>query len=171
MGIKTFCEKSNCKIGGITDDVIYLPVFIPDLPKQIEIKGNILYVKNEFHISLVCIKKIEEKYNVKIPNFLNMIINDFCEFNKINTLELLHYNNNYRFVARDDLKSVIVMCEILNLNKFFDLINRKYGLNIEYPPTHVTLYTLKDSIGIYLIDSSDIKNLTNLIDNPIGRLL
>ena len=66
---------------------------------------------------------------------------------------------------------MIVTCEVSNINKFFDLINKKYGLNIKYPPAHVTLYTLKDSLGIYLIDSDDIKNLTVSIENPIGMIL
>lgn len=165
------CENSKCKIGGISDDVIFLPVSITDLPEQIEIEGNILYAKKEFHVSLVCIRRIADRYNINIPDFLNKIISDFREFNKENKVELLHYNNDFRFAVRDDLKTVIVTCEVSNINKFFDLMNKKYGVNVEYPSTHVTLYTLKDKVGIYLIDSSDIKNLTVTIENPVGRIL
>jgi hypothetical protein len=64
-----------------------------------------------------------------------------------------------------------VRCNVSNLDKFFELINKKYGLNIEYPPAHVTLYTLKDKLGIFLTDNDDIKKLTKLIPNPIGHLL
>ena len=71
-------------------------------------------------------------------------------------------------MVQDDLRSVVVMCEISNLNNFFDSVNRKYGLAIEYPPTHVTLYTLESKPGIFLTDSSDIKNLTKTIENPTG---
>ena len=64
------------------------------------------------------------------------------------------------------------MCQMLNLNKFFDLINKKYGLNIKYPTTHITLYnTFKNKPGIFLMDSDDIKNFTVPIPNPIGFLL
>ena len=50
-------------------------------------------------------------------------------------------------------------------------MNKKYELNIEYPPTHVTLYKLPGKLGIFLTDKSDIKNLTRPIQNPIGHLL
>ena len=63
------------------------------------------------------------------------------------------------------------MCKISNLNEFFEILNRKYGLDIEYPPTHVTLYTLESKPGIFLTDASDIKNLTKPISNPISLSL
>ncbi len=64
------------------------------------------------------------------------------------------------------------MCEVSNLNKFFDLMNKKYGLNIKYPSPHATLYNvLKGKSGIYLMDSDDIKNFTVPIPNPIGHPL
>ena len=99
------------------------------------------------------------------------MINDFSEFIKTNSVELIRYNNEFKFVEENDLKSVVATCEVLNINKFYDLINSKYALNLEYPPTHVTLYTLENGIGIYLINSADIKSLTKPIDNPIGHSL
>jgi hypothetical protein len=58
------------------------------------------------------------------------------------------------------------MCDISNLNNFFDLINKKYDLQIEYQPTHVTLYTLQPNKGIFLADSGDIEKLSKPITNP-----
>ena len=164
-------QNSNCRVGGSKNDVIYLPVTISGLPKTIEIKGNILYLKNEFHVSLVCVNVIQEKYNFNITDFLNKVVSDFSEFIKNNNIELLHFNNDFKFAEENDLKSVIVTCEVLNINKFYDFINSKYGLNLEYPPTHVTLYALENGIGIYLVNSNDIKSLTAPIENPIGHEL
>jgi hypothetical protein len=63
------------------------------------------------------------------------------------------------------------MCKISNLSEFFESINKKYGLSIEYPPTHVTLYVLPSKMGIFLTDSNDIQKLTEPIINPIGLSL
>jgi hypothetical protein len=149
---------------------IGLPVVLEDLPREIIFEENTLVLRPEFHVSLVCIGEIIKKHNITIPGFEDIIINDFCEFSQNNNINIT-YTNEFKFAERDDLKAIITMCKISNLNNFFDLINKKYLLSIEYPPTHITLYTPLSKLGIFLTDSSDINNLTKPISNPIGRLL
>ncbi len=149
---------------------IGLPVEIQNLPGQLLIEGNTLVAKNSFHVSLVCIEQIMEKYNVSIFDFEDKVISDFCEFEKNNDVKIIKYKD-FKFVSKNDKKSVVVMCEVSNLYKFFKIINEKYKLDIEYPPTHVTLYTLEGKPGIFLTDASDIKNLTKPISNPISLSL
>jgi hypothetical protein len=146
---------------------ICLLISLKDIPNKLIFKGNTYEVNDFLHVSLVCIGKIIEKHNILIPDFENKIVNDFCEFSKSNEIKLLSYTNDFKYAERDDLKTIIVMCEISNLNKFFELINKKYQLNIEYPPLHATLYKLPNKHGIFLTDSNDIKNLTKNIPNPI----
>lgn len=150
---------------------IGLPIKLENLPSEVVIDGKTFLLKTNLHVSLVCIGEIIKKHNIEIPDFENKIINDFCEFYKNNDIELTSYTDDFKFVTRDDKESIVVMCKVSNLDKFFDLINKKYELEIEYPPTHVTLYTPSSKLGIFLSDSSDIKNLTTPIDNPIGHLL
>jgi len=137
---------------------IGLPVSLSNLPNEIIFEDNVFLLRSEHHVSLVCIGEIIKKYNITIINLEDKIINDFCEFSQINNISPVYYTNEFKFVARDDLRSI-------------DLINKKYNLSIEYPPTHVTLYTLESKLGIYLTDSNDIKNLTIPIPNPIGHSL
>ena len=153
------------------NDTIILPVTIENLPGEIVVEDQKLILQKSFHVSLVCIKEIIRKQGVSIPSFRNLAVQDFCDFVDQNQVDLVNYSNIFRYAERDDLKTVIIMCDISNLNKFFDLMNKKYGLKIEYPPMHVTLYILEDKHGIFLTDSEDIKNLTETITNPIGRLL
>ncbi len=163
------CDGSKYTISGT--NTIGLPVLLQDLPSEIEVEGNKLLLKSTFHVSLVCINQIIKKYNVLIPNFRDSVLNDFCDFIKTNSVELLNYSGEFRFSFKNDLKTVIAMCEVLNLNKFFELINQKYGLNIEYPPTHVTLYSLDAKSGVFLIDVADLKDFTKIIPNLIGHVL
>lgn len=152
-------------------ETISLPVSLKNIPKEIIFQGNAFLVNDFLHVSLVCIGKIIEKYNVQIVNFKDKIINDFCEFSSSNILEPVSYTNDFKFVERDDKKTVVVMCKVPSLDEFFKLINKKYELNIEYPPTHVTLYKQPGKLGIFLTDLNDIKNLTKSISNPIGLSL
>jgi hypothetical protein len=167
MEIKLICNNKF----QFAYDTIGLPVFLKNLPKEIVFQGDTLLLKSDFHVSLVCIGEIIKKHNITISDFKNKIINDFCEFSETSNIDKISFTNNFKFATRDDLKSIIVMCKVPNLDKFFDLMNKKYSLNIEYPPTHVTLYTPLSKTGIFLIDSNDIKNLTVPIENPIDHLL
>lgn len=168
MAVKFICGSNKYTTDG---DVIYLPVVLKGLPEEIKVKDETLYFPTPFHVSLVYIRKIIEKYNISIPDFPDKIIDDFCEFTKANTIEVIRYTNEFKFVNRDGTKkTVIVMCEVKNLNRFYDFINKKYGLNIKYPVPHVTLYnTLKGEPGIYLMDQDDIKSFTTPIKNPINH--
>ena len=168
MALQLICENKyqfNDK-----NKVIGLPVKLENLPARLIIESNSLVLKTSFHVSLVCIGKIIEKYNVATPDFENEVMNNFCEFTKENEVKVLEYND-FKFVEENDLKSMVVMCKVSNLDKFFEIINKKYGLNIEYPPTHITLYTLPEKLAIFLTNTEDIRNLTKPIPNPIGHLL
>lgn len=149
-------------------NTISLPVFLKDVPNEITFKEETFSLSSFLHVSLVCVGKIVEKYNISIPDFENKIINDFCEFSQNNDIKLTEYSNEFKFVAQSDRKTIVAMCKVSNLNKFFEFMNKKYGLNIEYPPTHVTLYKLPEKLGIFLTDANDIKNFTKPIPNPIG---
>ena len=170
MNGKFICGGEKYKLGGVNNDVIGMSVSF-DLPEEIKIQETKLYPPAPFHVSLVYVRKIIENYNISIPDFSSKIAEDFCDFVKSNPIEIIRYKNDeYKFVSRDGTKkTVIIMCELSNINKFFDLINKKYGLNIKYPAPHVTLYnTLKGKPGIYLMDQDDIKNFTVPIENPLG---
>lgn len=166
MNQKFICGGEKYQLGGPREDTIGLPVSIEGLPEKIEVEGYTLLRKTSFHVSLVCIGNIIEKYNVSIPDFQNKVVADFCEFIQKDSVNLLRYRNEFRFATQSERRSVVVMCDVSNLDEFFQLINQRYGLRVEYPPTHITLYTLQLNSGIFLTDSEDIKQFTKSITNP-----
>lgn len=165
------CGTNKYEIGG-ESQTIFLPVSFENLPEEIKVQGQTLYLPSPFHVSLVYIGKMIKKYKITIPDFANKIVGDFCDFTKTNDIDLIRYTNEFKFVTKNEKQTVVVMCEVSNLNKFFDLINQKYRLNVLYMPTHVTVYgDVKGRRGVWLMDEDDIKNFTVPIKNPIGRKL
>lgn len=162
------CNGEKYEVGGPKGDTIGLPVFFKGLPQSIVVKNETLLLKDAFHVSLVCIGKIIEKHGVQIPDFVRNVIADFCTFTQHTPIELICYRDEFRFVKENERKSVVVMCDIANLDKFFAFLNQKYALSLEYPPTHMTLYTLQPNRGIFLTDSADIMSLTEVVPNPTG---
>ncbi len=163
--------NNKYQLDATNKDWIGFPVSFKNLPEEVTVQGEKFYFPTPFHVSLVYIGKMIEKYNISIPNFKDKTIEDFSEFTKANDISIVRYNE-FRLVARDDKKAILVMCEVSNLNNFFDLINKKYGLKIKYMTTHVTLYNkVKGGKGIWLMDEEDIKKLTVPIENPISHTL
>ena len=153
-------------------NTISLSVVLGNLPNEVTINGTKLLLKSSFHVSLVCINEIIKKHSISIPGFIDSLINEFCDFVRENDINVLNYLEDFRFAEEADQKTIVIFCNVSKLKIFFELINKKYNLNIEYPPTHVTLYTLlPGKLGIFLTDADDIKNLTKPISNPIWRTL
>lgn len=135
---------------------IYLPVKITNLPNTITISGDILGIKNEFHVSLVNTKRLAYE------NIEEKVINYFCDFTSKNEVSFLKYRDEFRLVKRGWELSIIVMCDISNLELFFKEMEKDVGIKADLQPTHVTLYTLKPSTGIGVSSQSELR-LTKLI--------
>ncbi|MFA6554184.1 MAG: hypothetical protein WCS89_01620 [Candidatus Paceibacterota bacterium] len=168
MSKKYICDGTKYEMGGPKLDTISLPVSIKGIPLKINIEGYELQLKSSFWVSLVCIGKIIEKHKISIPDFVDKVIEDFCNYTRTVEVNFLKYRNEFRFVSQNERRTIVAMCDISNLREFFDLVNKKYNLNVEYQPTHVTVYTLQPELGIFLSDSNDLERLTKVIPNPEG---
>lgn len=165
MESKFICD-GNQYIFFIEGKSIALPITFFNLPKKISVNEVSFSLKYEFHVTLFAIGKIIEFERLANLDFQESVLKDFCDFVKNNPIEILKYNDEFRFVQREDKKSIVVMCQVSNLGKFFELINKKYNLNLEIPPTHVTIYVLPGKHGIWLLNSKEIESDTKPIKIP-----
>lgn len=156
---KFICDEEKYKYG---DGYIYLPVKINNLPERITIEGYSLQIKPEFHCSLVCIKCIKSEDK----NIEEKIIKYFCDFVSKNDVSLIKYRNEFRLVKKEEKVSVIVMCDISNLESFFHTLEKEYNIKADTQLTHVTIYTLQPNIGIGVSSQSELNKLTTLVDIP-----
>ncbi|MEX0917337.1 MAG: hypothetical protein WDZ90_02345 [Candidatus Paceibacterota bacterium] len=143
---------------------IALPLGLSGLPESIEIGGEVLQRKTEFHVSLLRVKTILEKF----PNTEEQIINSFCEFVKKEDISFLHFTGEFRFAEKlaetGERKTVVAMCEVSNLRVFSDQLANELGVLISPQPTHVTLYTLQPNAGIGLNSPEDLNTLSKPVD-------
>ena len=145
---------------------IALPVQLYGLPEYVCVGDMTLLRKSAFHVSLICTGKICEKEGMPAPQFHENILKDFEKFIKTKPVAFTRFTNEFRLVSEGEKRTIIAMCEVSNLNLFFDAVDEKYNLQLEYPPLHVTLYTLQPDVGIFVTDKADIENLTTVIPSP-----
>lgn len=167
MGKKFICNSDSYFIFSPENDTIALPVSQNDEPEKIEFEGLQLFRKSTFHVSLVCIGKIQEKYQISDPEFVRHVLDYFCEYTQSSRVSFDGFRDEYWFASEGNRRSIIRMCDVQNLQGFFDVLNSKYNVEIEYPPTHVTLFTLQPEMGIFLTDKNDLARLARPISNPM----
>ena len=164
---KPICDNTEYFFDNIKG-YITLPVEAKDIPKTIDINGKTLLLKSTFHVSLVYVKGIVLKHG---EEYEQKVIDLFCDFVRSNKISFTGYKDEFRRAIDKETgkETVIVMCDVLNIKEFFEALNKKFGFDIEIPPTHVTLYTLQQDKGIGLNDSLSIKEKTSVVTEKISE--
>ncbi|HEX8591435.1 MAG TPA: hypothetical protein VF696_01645 [Candidatus Paceibacterota bacterium] len=142
---------------------IGLPVTVEGLPQEISVGEINLQAKSTFHVSLLCVKYLIRKYGESVEQDLLSL---FCEFTRENSVSFVRYTGEFRFAEMMERKSIIAMCEVSNLESFFELARRELRISLQSQPTHVTLYTLQPELGIGLNTQRDIDQKTRPILVP-----
>ena len=162
--MSNICDNNKYTI--TSTKTIILPLSLDVDPKQVNIEGSALLLKSKFHVTLLPTQQLIERYSINIPNFETSVVEDFCQYVSQNPIDLVSFSNEYRLVAQNNLKTLVVMCEVSNYEGLFALINKKYNLTMELPRTHVTIYSSEPDKGTYLINSEDILQITKVVDVP-----
>ncbi|MBU6310702.1 hypothetical protein KGO06_02080 [Patescibacteria group bacterium] len=166
MGKQFICDGTKYELAGVHDDVIGLPVTPPEIPDSLVVEGATLTRRPAFHVSLVCIGKLIERHSIADPTFVQSVVADFCAFVQDTEIAFERYTGELRFVVEGERKTLAAMCDVSGLHKFFDQLRAKHSIPFDYPPTHVTVYTLGGGPGIFLVTQEDIRVLTRDVYMP-----
>lgn len=139
-----------------------------DLPTTIDVAGETFFRKKEFHISLVCTKRLADMVD---PNRKQEIEADMVErFKKYVEHTPL---SNYTLLPelrighhKDGRKSIIIMANVPGLEGYFDELRQAYGKELPLQPMHVTLYTVPESRGIGFLSQQEIDDHTDPVALP-----
>lgn len=139
---------------------IALPLELKRIPETIEVDSIILHRKDEFHISLLCVKNILEN----LPNAEEQILKSFCEYVQEKNISFVKFTGEFRFAEKEERKTVVALCEMENLKEFFNRLSAELSVTIPHQPTHVTVYTLQPNAGIGLNSPEDLVVLSRVIE-------
>ncbi len=154
-------------LGGPARNYLCLRTPVQGLPESIEVEGGKLLRKAEFHVTLFATGKIIVQNNITDPHFLQKVIDTFCKFVPSHPVELQKFTGEFRLVTQGEKMTVVAMCEVSNFAELTAIFNERFGLNMEVPPTHVTLYSRDPNMGIALLNQTDLSTLTKNIPAPV----
>ncbi len=138
---------------------------ITGLVPQFEALGKEWFLKREFHVSLICVKKIlqqliEKHGDEKATSLLSEALIKVLSTHKP---AFEKFTDELRTVKDNDKETIVAMCDVKNLDKAFEELRSLLSLPLELPPTHVTLYTVENRKAIGLTSKEDIETLTTLL--------
>lgn len=139
---------------------LMLPLNLSVISK-IKIGTKTFYFKNGYHVSLIRLEDFSDSNQKKVLNFA-----------KKYPVKLIKITKIYRLVMEDNRQSIIVRVRLQGLKKLILAVNHHFGYSFTYPPTHITLFTLKDQKGGIGVDStSEYKHLTHQINQKDSKKL
>jgi hypothetical protein len=148
----------NKNIFNLNSD-IYLDYGYLMLPLNLNIISKIkigtkkFFSKNGYHVSLIHLRDFSDSDRKKI-----------LDFSKKYPVKLKKITKIYRLVTEENHQSIIVRVHLQGLKKLILALNNHFGYNFPYPPTHITLFTLKNMEGGIGVNSAgEYQRLTHQI--------
>ena len=140
---------------------------LQNVPEKVDIDGYELLKQNEFHISIMALKNLAPMLDVENPEqACEQLKRDFLEFAKTHNLAGFRLTGEYRMVQRDERVTIVAMVELRNINKLFDYLRSKHGIDFPTQPTHITMYTLHPNVGIGILSQDELANNSSLVSIP-----
>jgi len=155
------CDTSN-----VTYNKGYVALWLPtyDVPATIDIAGEILEVKDHFHVSLLCVKNLLQVQ----PDIEERVLELFCEFLQQHELIFEGFTGEFRIAEREERMSLIAMCTVSNLSKLPGYLSEHLAMSVPDQPAHVTLYTKGKNLGIGLNSPEELAEKSRVVDTPNG---
>jgi hypothetical protein len=129
-----------------------------DLPQKLSVGEHELVLKSEFHISLVCTKKIAVLIDpTRVDEIRAEIVESFKQFIQTTPLTDYEITNEFRLVKRDERVTLVVLVAVPGIEDFFAKLEEKYDKKIPVQVTHITLYTLQPEVGIGILSLEELE--------------
>lgn len=139
---------------------------------ELEIDGETLRAKDEFHMSIFSVKKyaplIAEQINKPESEVELQILEEAIRLLELIPVTVKNLRDEFRLAEEDEKKTVVVMCDANGLEEFFAGIRKAFSIDIPLQPTHITLYTRDGGIG--LTNNEDVQKLTRPLTTDESEL-
>lgn len=127
------------------------------LPDSVDVAGCRLQKKSEFHITLMCAKRVADLIDsTRKQELQTELVERFLRYIEKAPLVEFTLTNDFYFVERDERKTLVIMTKVPGLKRFFEELRAEYGVDIPDQPTHITLYTLQEDAGIGIFSEKEL---------------
>lgn len=154
---------------------IGLPYDMHRIAPTLEIDGETLERKTEFHMSIFCVKKyapiLAEELGASVEQAEKTILDNASKILEKHAVSIDRFRGELRLAEERDKKTVVIMCNANNLGGFFSHMRDALSMDFPDQPTHVTLYKRRGGMGIGLPDPEEVSKITRLLNEEEMRIV
>ncbi|MCR4277599.1 MAG: hypothetical protein NUV80_03315 [Candidatus Berkelbacteria bacterium] len=131
---------------------------------EVEVDGERLVAKPEFHMSILSVKKyapiLAEKQGTSLEEAEEEILEESGRLLTEEPTSVSDFMDELRVAEEREKKTVIIMCKTNGTENFFVGMRKALGIEIPTQPFHVTLYTRPNGLGIGLTSAQELLEQT-----------
>lgn len=132
-----------------------------NIVSKIKIGNTTFFSKGGYHVSLI-----------HLEGFLKSDQKKFFTYASKYPIKLKKITSTYRLVVAGNRQSIIVRVHVQGIRKLILALNRHFNHSFAHPPSHITLFTLKNMEGgIGLNSISEYRKLTHQINQKDSQRL
>lgn len=143
---------------------IMLPIQV-SLAPRLKIQDVEFVAKKEFHISILATKKyvpiLANKLQLSEEQSLNRLLSEVDKFVSQSDITFKSFTKEIRMAKREDRTTLIILVKIKNIDALYERLRDVFQIDFEIQPTHVTLYTLENGLGIGLNSKEELNGLSS----------
>lgn len=125
------------------------PAAFSALPEIVRVFDTELVRRPEFHITLGNLHDIMVRARgASSPENEQALLECFIAYVSKHSITLTRFLNDLRFAEKNERASIVVRCEVANLEDLYKAWEEVLGGPIGLQPTHVTIYSRKSGLGI-----------------------
>jgi hypothetical protein len=141
---------------------------VPNLPETLEIEGYTLLRKPEFHITLMCPKKVAPLINPDdFEGTKAGLVAFFADYATRNDLTKYALRPEFRLIKRGEQVTVVVMADMPGLVGLFDALQAKFNITVPLQPAHITIYSLQYNMGIGINSPQELQQMSHVVSLPL----
>lgn len=123
-----------------------------DLPETIELEGEELNKKQEFHVTVANVRAMAQEiaeHDTDVESVEIAIQKLLTEYIQGNPISFEGFEEDLRLAITGDRKSIAARCRMSGVEGYFNLIEREYEKKFPLQPAHVSIYTVNGmAVGI-----------------------
>ena len=144
------------------------------LPGTVEVNGEELHKKNEFHITIINRKKVSKdiaSISGRDPSEVQLGLGKLLDnYIKNHEIKFLGFTGELKLAEKDGRLSLVALCNVKGVEDYFKLIEREYGYLPPLQPFHVSLYT-KTGLAVGIDSDEEMDDYPTVVHDEIQAIL
>ena len=116
---------------------------LANVPEAITVEGIKLTKKAEFHVTLICVRKIAELIDHERAAAIEQeLVADFAVYQAEHPMVEFMPKHEYYLMRKDDRITLVGLMNMPSLEPYFEHLRQKYDRQLPTQPAHITMYTI-----------------------------